>query len=99
MIESVSEEKKHSSLFSGEFSMTFPRNRLIDEICQTASQHEIASLIEALGFVRESRIRLMQEAFSKEASVAAAKLQLPAEPGLSSPRRSEARVYELHGHW
>ncbi len=79
--------------------MTLPRNRLIDEIFQTAPQHEIASLIEALGFVRESRIRLMKEAFSKEASVAAAKLQLPVEPGICSPRRSEARVYELHGHW
>jgi len=41
----------------------------------------------------------MKEAFSKEASVAAAKLQLPVEPGICSPRRSEARVYELHGHW
>jgi hypothetical protein len=79
--------------------MSSQRNRLIDEICQTAPQHEIASLIEALGFVRESRIRLMQEAFSKEASVAAAKLQLPVEPGICSPRRSEARVNEMNGQW
>ena len=54
--------------------MTLPRKRLIDEISQTAPKHELAGLIEVLVFVRQSRISLMQEAFSKDASVADAKL-------------------------
>jgi hypothetical protein len=79
--------------------MSLPKKRLIDEIYQMAPKHEIAGLIEALGHARQSRMRLMQEAFSKEASVAAAKLQLPAEPRVRSPGRSEAQRYEQQSHW
>ena len=79
--------------------MALQRQRLLEEICHTAPKQELASLIEVLGAVRASRARLMQEAFSKEASVTAAKLQLPAEQEIRSPRRSEARGHDQHGHW
>ncbi len=79
--------------------MTLPRKRLIDEISQTAPKHELAGLIEVLVFVRQSRISLMQEAFSKDASVADAKLQLPDEPRIRSPSRSEVRQHEQHTRW
>ena len=46
--------------------MTMPTKRLIDEISQTAPKREIAGLIEALVFVRASRLILLQEAFCKE---------------------------------
>ena len=79
--------------------MALQRKRLLDEICQTAPQHELAGLIEVFGFVRESRNSLIQEVFSKEPSVAAAKLQMPAEHLIRLPRRSEAGGYEQCGHW
>ena len=79
--------------------MTLQIKRLIDEISQTAPKQEIAGLIEVLAFVRQSRISLMQEAFSKDASVADAKLQLPAETRVRSPSRSEVRGYEQQGRW
>ncbi len=79
--------------------MPMKRQRLLDEICQTAPKHELVSLIEVLGSVLASRIRLVQEAYSKEASVTAGKLRLPAEPGIRSPRRSEARGDNQHVHW
>ena len=79
--------------------MTLPRKRLIDEISQTAPKHELAELIEVLVSVRQSRVSLMQEAFSKDASVADAKLQLPAEKRVRSPSRSEIRGYEQQGRW
>ena len=79
--------------------MTLQIKRLIDEISQTAPKYEIAGLIEVLAFVRQSRISLMQEAFSKDASVADAKLQLPAETRARSPSRSEVRGYEQQGRW
>ncbi len=79
--------------------MTLPRKRLIDEISQTAPKHELAELIGVLVSVRQARISLMQEAFSKDASVADAKLQLPAETRVRSPSRSEVRGYEHQGQW
>ncbi|CAM8662090.1 hypothetical protein MCEMAEM21_00593 [Oxalobacteraceae bacterium] len=79
--------------------MTLPRKRLIDEISQTAPKHELAELIEVLVSVRQSRISLMQEAFSKDASVVDAKLQMPDEPRVRVPSRSEVRGYEQHGRW
>jgi hypothetical protein len=79
--------------------MALQRKRLLDEICQTAPQHEIAGLMQVFGFVRGSRICLVQEVFSKEASVAAAKLQMPAERRIRLPHRSEVGVYEQYGHW
>ena len=79
--------------------MSMPRKYLIDEISQTAPKHELAGLIEVLVLVRQSRISLMQEAFSKDASVVDAKLQLPDEPRVRSPSRSEVRGYEQHGRW
>jgi hypothetical protein len=98
MIQSVS-PKTTRHPFSGDSAMTLQIKRLIDEISQTAPKHEIAGLIEVLAFVRQSRISLMQEAFSKDASVADAKLQLPDEPRVRSPSRSEVRGYEQHGRW
>lgn len=77
--------------------MTMPTKRLIDEISQTVPKHEIPGLIEALVFVRESRLILLQEAFRKEVSVVAAKLQLSAEPQVRSPSRYEVRGREEHG--
>lgn len=74
--------------------MTLPRKCLIDEIYQTVPKHKISGLIEVLVFVRQSRMILLQEAFSKEASVADAKLQLPDELWVRSPSRFEAR-----GRW
>ena len=79
--------------------MSMPRKYLIDEISQTAPEHEIAGLIEVLVLVRQSRISLMQEAFSKDASVVDAKLQMPDEPRVRVPSRSETRGYEQHGRW
>ena len=79
--------------------MSMPRKYLIDEISQTAPKHELAEFIEVLVSVRQSRISLMQEAFSKDASVADAKLQLPDEPRVRSPSRSEVRGYEHQGQW
>ncbi len=79
--------------------MTLQIKRLIDEISQTAPKHEIAGLIEVLAFVSQSRISLMQEAFSKDASVADAKLQLASETRVRSPSRSEVRGYEQQGRW
>jgi len=79
--------------------MSMPRKCLIDEISQTAPEHEIAGLIEVLVLVRQSRISLMQEAFSKDASVVDAKLQMPDEPRVRVPSRSEVRGYEQHGRW
>ena len=99
MIELVSEKKINRHPFPGDFSMSMPRKRLIDEISQTAPKHELAELIEVLVSVRQSRISLMQEAFSKDASVADAKLQLPAETRVRSPSRSEVRGYEQQGQW
>ena len=77
--------------------MTMPTKRLIAEISQTAPKREIAGLIEALVFVRASRLILLQEAFCKEASVAAAKLQLPTEFRARSPSRYEVRGHQEHG--
>jgi chromatin segregation and condensation protein Rec8/ScpA/Scc1 (kleisin family) len=79
--------------------MTLSRKRLIYEISQTAPKHEIAGLIEVLVVVRQSRISLMQEAFSKDVSVADAKIQLPDEPRVRSPSRSEVRQHEQHSRW
>ena len=79
--------------------MSMPRKYLIDEISQTAPKHELAGLIEVLVFVSQSRISLMQEAFSKDASVADAKLQLASETRVRSPSRSEVRGYEQQGRW
>ena len=79
--------------------MTLPRKRLIDEISQTAPKHELAELIGVLVSVRQARISLMQEAFSKDASVADAKLQLPAETRARSPSRSEVCGYQQQGRW
>ena len=97
MIHSVSEKNITRHPLLGDSAMTLPRKRLIDEISQTAPKHEIAGLIEVLVFVRQSRVSLMQEAFSKDASVADAKLQLPAETRVRSPSRSEIRGYEQQG--
>ncbi len=61
--------------------MTLPRKRLIDDISSNAPMHEVSNLIEALGIMRESRFKPLHEAFSKDGSVAAAKLQIPADMG------------------
>lgn len=42
------------------------RNYLINDIQQTAQPNEIARLIETMVCVRESRIKLLQEAFCRE---------------------------------
>lgn len=61
--------------------MTLPRKRLIDDISSNAPLHEVSNLIEALGVMRGSRFKPLHEAFSKDGSVAAAKLQIPADMG------------------
>lgn len=97
MIALVSVKTRH--LFSEDFAMALQRKRLVDEIYQTVPKHEMVGLIEILGSIRESRIRLMQEAFFKEASVADAKLQRLAESGIRSPHRSEVQEQDQYGHW
>ncbi len=59
--------------------MNLSKKNLIPEISNTAPGHEISGLIELMGLVRASRIKSMQEAFTKESEVKAAKLQLPQE--------------------
>jgi len=76
--------------------MSLPRKQLIDEISQTAPKRELAGLIEVLVYVRQSRTILMQEAFSKDAYVAEAKVQMPREPLVRLLGRSEVRGYEQH---
>jgi hypothetical protein len=74
--------------------MSLPRKRLIDEICQTAPKRELAVLIDVLVFVRQSRIILMQKAFSKDAYVADAKVQISNESRARLSSRFEARGYD-----
>ncbi|MEY3900185.1 MAG: hypothetical protein RI962_1340 [Pseudomonadota bacterium] len=74
--------------------MSLPRKRLIDEICQTAPKRELAVLIDVLVFVRQSRIILMQKAFSKDAYVADAKVQISNESRVRLSSRFEARGYD-----
>ena len=76
--------------------MALPRKHVIDEISKTAPKHEIVGLIEILVFIRQSRIILLQEAFSKDASVEDAKLHLTDEPWARSPSRFEIRRHEQY---
>ncbi len=74
--------------------MSLPKKQLIDEISQTAPKRELAGLIEVLVYVRQSRITLIQEAFSKDAYVAEAKVQMPNESRVRLSSRSEVRGYD-----
>lgn len=74
--------------------MSLSRKRLIDEIYQTAPKRELAGLIEVLVYVRQSRVILMQKAFSKDAYVTDAKVQIPNESRVRLSSRFEARGYD-----
>ncbi len=76
--------------------MSLPRKRLIDEISQTVPKRELAGLIEVLVYVRQSRTILMQEAFSKDAYVTEAKVQMPNKSRVRLSSRSEVCGYEQH---
>jgi hypothetical protein len=58
--------------------MIMKKQCLTDHISsQTASTYEMIGLIEALGFARQSKIKLFREAFSAEASGHTHKVQQP----------------------
>lgn len=75
--------------------MTLYKKRFTDEIFTTAPKHEIAGLIEVLAFVRQSRMILLQEAFSEETSID--KAEVRRAPRLRSRSPDQSRV-SLHEH-
>ena len=80
--------------------MIMPRKRLIDEIAPlTVSTYELIELIETLSFVKQSRRRLLQEAFPTAAYVKTNKVQRPDELWIGSLQRFEVHNYKPYDRW